>query len=147
MCPFATTPYTHHPSSAHLVSKKCFATSLVLSDNSHGVESILLGKLLLNLLHDGLQVLEILCAWVSRGRDEACSFRGVPYCLASGPLLLGEKLVLVTALDSASEAVDTLVGLAGGEALEGLLGDVVFLLEEIVVSIFKNTRSATPSPQ
>lgn len=57
------------------------------------------------------------------------------YGSGGGPLLLGEKLVLVTALDSAAEAVDSLVGLSGGETLEGLLGDGVLLLEKVIVSV------------
>jgi hypothetical protein len=46
--------------------------------------------------------------------------------------------VLVTALNSTSDTVDALVGLAVGEALEGSLGSLVLLLEEIIVSISTN---------
>lgn len=41
--------------------------------------------------------------------------------------------MLVTALDGTADAVDALVGLLGGEALEGDLGGVVLLLEEVVI--------------
>lgn len=40
----------------------------------------------------------------------------------------------VTALDGAADAVDTLVGLLGGQTLQGDLDSFVFLFEEIVVS-------------
>lgn len=62
------------------------------------------------------------------------------YLGGGGPLLLGEELVLVAALDSTSDTVDALVGLAVVEALEGLLGNVVLLLEEIVISVFPQTN-------
>lgn len=45
--------------------------------------------------------------------------------------------MLVTALDSTSDTVDALVGLSVIEALEGLLGNVVLLLEEVVISVFQ----------
>ena len=46
--------------------------------------------------------------------------------------------MLVTALDSTSDAVDSLVGLDVGKALEGGLGSLVLLLEEIIVSVLTN---------
>lgn len=46
--------------------------------------------------------------------------------------------MLVTALDSTSDAVDSLVGLDVGKALESGLGSVVLLLEEIIVSVLTN---------
>jgi hypothetical protein len=61
------------------------------------------------------------------------SYRG-----GGSPLVLGEELVLVTALDSTSDAVDALVRLAVGEALQGSLGGFVLLLEKIVVPISTN---------
>lgn len=58
------------------------------------------------------------------------------YLLGLGPLVLGEELVDGAALDGAADAVDALVGLLGGEALEGNLDGFVLLLEEVVVSLF-----------
>lgn len=39
---------------------------------------------------------------------------GRTYLLRLGPLLLGEQLVLVAALEGSAESVDALVGLLGG---------------------------------
>ena len=64
------------------------------------------------------------------------------YLGGGGPLLLGEELVLVAALDSTSDTVDALVGLAVVEALEGLLGNVVLLLEEVVISVSNQLKTA-----
>lgn len=50
--------------------------------------------------------------------------------------------MLVTALDSTSDTVDALVGLAVVEALEGLLGNVVLLLEEVVISVSNQLKTA-----
>jgi hypothetical protein len=61
------------------------------------------------------------------------SYRG-----GGDPLVLGEELVLVTALNSTSDAVDALIRLDVGETLKGLLGNFVLLLEEIIVSISTN---------
>lgn len=60
--------------------------------------------------------------------------RELPYLLGLGPLVLGEQLVGVAALDGAADAVDALVGLLCGEALEGDLHGFVLFLEEVVVS-------------
>jgi hypothetical protein len=46
--------------------------------------------------------------------------------------------MLVTALNSTSDAVDALIRLNVGETLKGLLGNFVLLLEEIIVSISTN---------
>jgi hypothetical protein len=46
--------------------------------------------------------------------------------------------VLVTALNSTSDAVNALVRLDIGETLEGLLGNLVLLLEKIIISISTN---------
>lgn len=58
--------------------------------------------------------------------------------------------MLVTALDSTSDTVDALVGLAVREALEGSLGGLVLLLEEIVVSlrpaVSQNHPNISPFP-
>lgn len=59
---------------------------------------------------------------------------GKSYLLGLGPLVLGEQLVGVAALDGATDAVDTLVGLLGGQTLQGDLDSFVLFLEEIVVS-------------
>jgi len=90
----------------------------VLSDDGNGVELVLLGLLGGDLLHQGLEV-----RLVHGGGD---------------PLVLGEELVLVTALNSTSDAVDALIRLNVGETLKGLLGNFVLLLEEIIVSISTN---------
>lgn len=60
--------------------------------------------------------------------------RGGSYSGGRGPLLLGKQLVLVTALNSATDTVDSLVGVLGGDSLEGLLGGIVLLLEKVIVS-------------
>lgn len=86
----------------------------MLLDDGHGVQGVLLGEFGLDLGEDGSQVRDIL--------------------LGLGPLVLGEQLVGVAALDGAADAVDTLVGLLGGQTLQGDLDSFVFLLEEIVVS-------------
>lgn len=58
----------------------------------------------------------------------------MPYLLGLGPLVLGEQLVGVAALDGAADAVDALVRLLCGEALESDLHGFGLFLEEIVVS-------------
>lgn len=62
----------------------------------------------------------------------------VSYRGGGSPLLLGEELVLVTALNSTSDTVDALVGLDVGKALESSLGGLVLLFEEIIVSVSTN---------
>ena len=57
------------------------------------------------------------------------------HSLVGGPVGAGEQLVLVAALGGAAEAVDTLVGLLGGEALEGELDGLTLLLVQVVVPI------------
>lgn len=49
----------------------------------------------------------------------------------------------VAALDGAADAVDTLVGLLGGQTLQGDLDSFVFLLEEIVVSGYEREHSVS----
>jgi hypothetical protein len=65
--------------------------------------------------------------------ERIIDYRIVSYRCGGSPLVLGEELMLVTALDSTSDTVNALVGLAVREALEGSLGSLVLLLEEIVV--------------
>ena len=67
------------------------------------------------------------------------------HLLRLGPLVLGEELVLVTALNSTADSVDTFVGLGGRETLEGLLGNGVLLLEEIIESVTSGTNGQQQS--
>lgn len=69
-----------------------------------------------------------------------------PYVLVGGPLLAGEELVLVAALDGAADAVDALVRLLGGEALEGELDGLALLLHEVVVSIAPKKSGSAKVP-
>lgn len=78
--------------------------------------------------------------------EESCEMiqkvgrESLSYLLGLGPLVLGEQLVGVAALDGAADAVDALVGLLCGEALEGDLHGFVLFLEEVVVSEVGNLR-------
>lgn len=54
--------------------------------------------------------------------------------------------MLVTALNSTTETVDSLVRLAGGETLEGLLGGIVFLLEEVIISANRKETNVPSQP-
>ena len=73
-----------------------------------------------------------------RGRQRDSIAGCLSYHGGGDPLVLGEELVLVTALNSTSDAVDALIRLNVGETLKGLLGNFVLLLEEIIVSISTN---------
>lgn len=67
----------------------------------------------------------------------------VAYLLGLGPLVLGQQLVLVTALDGATETVDTVVGLLGRQTLKSNLHSLGLLLVKIVVS--KKSLVSLPS--
>lgn len=68
------------------------------------------------------------------------------HSLVGGPVGAGEQLVLVAALGGAAEAVDTLVGLLGGEALEGDLDGLTLLLVQVVVPIVISAFQSFRSP-
>lgn len=62
----------------------------------------------------------------------------IAHLLGLGPLVSREKLLLVTALHGAADAVDAVVRLLGGEACQGL-GDVfALLLEQVIEPIVWN---------
>lgn len=69
-----------------------------------------------------------------------------PYLLGLGPLVLGQKLVLVTALDGAADAVDSVIGLLGGKTSQGDLGGFALLLVKVVISISIKPRLVTARP-
>lgn len=84
-------------------------------DNGKGVESGLLGGLGLDLVNQGAEVRDVL--------------------LLGGPLVLGEELVGEGELGGAADAVDAVVGLLGGQALEGGEDGLVLLGDEIVGAV------------
>lgn len=111
--------------------------ALVLLDDGGGVEGVLLSELGLDLLNEGPQVREVLLQkkiCVSARRQVVMlKGGGCRYLLGLGPVRLGEELVLVGALRGTADAEDAVVGLLGGQALEGELHGLALLLEEIVV--------------
>lgn len=69
----------------------------------------------------------------------------VSYLVGLGPLVLWQKLVLVTALDGAADTVDSVVGFLGGETAQGDLGGFALLLDEVVEPVgFKPEVSHLP---
>lgn len=84
-------------------------------DNSQGVESGLLGGLGLDLLDQGAEVGDVL--------------------LLGGPLVLGQELVGEGELGGAADAVDAVVRLLGGQAVEGGEDVLVLLGDEVVGAV------------
>ena len=80
--------------------------------DGEGVEVGLLGVLGLDGTNEGLKVGDIL--------------------LGLGPFLLGEELVLDAELGRAADAVDAVVGLSLGQALEGGENGLVLLGDQVV---------------
>lgn len=115
----------------------------MLGDNGGRVEGVLLGKLGLDLSDDGAQVADILQTknyqlnWLHGQRGEGGMGRvGKTYSLVGGPVGTREQLVLVAALRGTADAVDALVGLLVGEALEGDLNNLALLLPKVIVPAF-----------